>query len=168
MIGSPSSSDSPRFVLVRRTPRQRTKCEVHASFVISTPVVSNHVMSLIVAPRIGRPCRNIRGAATDIDAQRVPGKRRLQDTLAQIAGEEDRGRAISAQRSEEAKCGDTDVLRFIDDGELVGRSGQGLQLAASRENIPALLMRPLAAISGTSLRRCADGRLFTPCFPMAE
>src|SRR5260221_1711533 len=47
-------------------PRQRTNQEFHSASDISAPVELNHMMSLIVAPRIGRPWKNRLAGRTEL------------------------------------------------------------------------------------------------------
>jgi len=56
-----------------------------------------------------------RRATADIDAQRFPGKRLLEDPLADVACEEERVRTPRTERREETQLSDTYVLALIDD-----------------------------------------------------
>jgi hypothetical protein len=75
------------------------------------------------------------GAAADVDAERLPGERLLEDALAEVAGEE-QAVGSGAQRGEEAQLGDADVLRLVDDGEVEGRAVGLRQVRGEPVNTP--------------------------------
>ena len=58
----------------------------------------------------------------DVDAERPPGERLLEDALPEVAGKEQRVRAILGERGEEPEMGDAHVLRLVDDDEVIGPS----------------------------------------------
>ncbi len=55
------------------------------------------------------------GAPADVDAERLPGERLLEDALAEIAGEEEAVVARGRDCREQSQLGDAEVLRFVDD-----------------------------------------------------
>ena len=57
-------------------------------------------------------------AAADVHAERLPRERLLEDALAEVAGEEQSVGPPAAQRGEEPKVGDADVLRLVHDREV--------------------------------------------------
>ena len=63
-----------------------------------------------------------------LDAQRLPGKRRLENPLSQIAREKEAVRPLAAQRGEKTQLSDTDVLGLVHDGEVERRIPAILEL----------------------------------------
>lgn len=68
------------------------------------------------ADLVGRPVVDPQGpgAPPDIDAQRLPGEGLLEDSLAQVAGEEQAVRLSGPEGGEEPQLLDADVLRLVD------------------------------------------------------
>ena len=58
------------------------------------------------------------GTAPDIDAERAPGERCLEDALAEVAGKEQAVGFTASQRGEEAELRHVDVLALVDDDEI--------------------------------------------------
>ena len=58
------------------------------------------------------------GPAADIDAERPPRKRLLEDPLSEIAGEEQAVRPVRGESGEKPQFGDPDILRLVDDDEI--------------------------------------------------
>jgi len=58
------------------------------------------------------------GPAANIDAERPPRERLLEDPLAEIAGNEQTIGTIGGQRGQETQFGDADILRLVDDDEI--------------------------------------------------
>ena len=56
--------------------------------------------------------------AADVDAERLPRERLLEDPLSEVAREEERVGPATRERREEAHVRDAQVLRFVDDGEV--------------------------------------------------
>ena len=57
-------------------------------------------------------------AAANIDAERLPRERLLEDALAEVAGKEQRIGTAAAQRGQEPQVGDADILRLVHDREV--------------------------------------------------
>ena len=60
-------------------------------------------------------------SSPDIDPQRFPGKRRLENSLSWITYEKEAVWPLAAQRSKKTELGDADVLRLIHDCEVKRR-----------------------------------------------
>ena len=60
-------------------------------------------------------------SSPDINAQRLPGKRRLENPLSQVTCEKEAVWPFVAQRSKKTQLGDTDVLRLINNCEVERR-----------------------------------------------
>ena len=55
---------------------------------------------------------------TNLNAHGLPGERRLEDALPQVACEEQAVSSLTSQRGQEAQLSDSDVLRFVHDHEV--------------------------------------------------
>ncbi len=97
-------------------------------------------------------------AALDVDAGGLPGERRAEDPLADVAGEEQPVGPVSGHRRDKMQLGDGDVLglvhEHVDEGRIghlarqtVHRSGLGFLVGVvqhgthARENAPELVPR---------------------------
>ena len=75
------------------------------------------------ADLMGRTIAELEGFGTtpDIDAQRLPGEWRSENSLPQVAHEEEAVGPPTAQRRKKTKLGDANVLRFIHNREVERR-----------------------------------------------
>ena len=67
-------------------------------------------------------------SSPDIDTQRFPGKRSLENPLPQIACEKEAVRPLASQRNKETQLGNTDILRLIHDCKVKWRISTILEL----------------------------------------
>src|SRR5437870_12515297 len=57
--------------------------------------------------------------APDVDTERLPGERELEDPLPEIAGEEEGVRPARPEGRDEPELGDAHILRLVHDHEVV-------------------------------------------------
>ena len=62
------------------------------------------------------------GSSAHVHAKRAPGERRLEDSLSEIAGEEQAIRPVLAEGSEKAERRYVNILRLVDDAEIERRT----------------------------------------------
>ena len=109
---------------VLQEPNRRRRAVEHGNGIAAVLAVAVHIRHDRPEQPVGLHADLVGGAVVDaqgaraaanIHAERLPRERLLEDALAEVAGEEERVGAASAQGGKEPQVGDADVLRLVHD-----------------------------------------------------